>query len=329
MKKNIIVTGGLGFIGSNFLNMFVPSYPDYQFINIDAERYSADHNNVANLKRFSNYGFIKADIVNMDTYIDSSIDMVINFAAESHVTNSQQNSAHFVETNVKGTHSLLEFIRKMKQQYQKNIRYVHISTDEVYGDFKYNAGQNNGNTENSKYIPTNPYSATKAASDLLVYSYHKTYGLNTVITNCSNNYGPRQHEEKLVPFVIKSLLHGLPITIHGNGSHIRDWIYVEDHCNAIWKVAQLSFPGTQYNIAGRKQMSTWGMVHELYNRVAQRDARVMPLENYITFIPDRFYNDCEYRLDDTKMRQIFNWQPAITFDDGLDKTVQYYMEKWV
>jgi dTDP-glucose 4,6-dehydratase len=262
--SNILITGGAGFIGSNFIPYFLDKYPRYNIINLDALTYAGNLKNLCEIENNPRYKFIKGDICNRDLvefiFEEYSIEGVIHFAAESHVDNSIKNSDTFIKTNINGTHTLIDvaynyWMEKSstyKEKYRCNAaypRFHHISTDEVYGTL----GSTGLFTENTPYAPNSPYSASKASSDMIVRSYHHTYGLNTIITNCSNNYGPKQHDEKLIPTIIRNAIRGNPIPIYGDGKNIRDWLYVMDHCKAIDLAYHDGNAGETYNIGGRNE----------------------------------------------------------------------------
>lgn len=330
MHKNVIVTGGLGFIGSNFLNKYVLLFPEYNFLNIDAEKYAGLQSNIkSSTWTAKNYSFLKANLAELNEYPISwaDFDIVINFAALSHVGNSIDNSGGFIDVNIKGVYHILEALRYVKNKYGKTIRLSHVSTDEVFGDFSDRETFSSGDTEDTRYRPTNPYAATKGASDLLIYAYHKTYGLNTAITNCCNNYGPNQHDEKLVPRVLYNLIHGKPITIHGDGSQVRDWIHVIDHGDAVWTVANNAAPGSQFNVSGRKHWTNLEIVTILHNYLS-KVMEIPALETYLQFVSDRGYNDRKYYVNDDYLRKTLGWEPKIPFDVGMKDTVAHYINKW-
>lgn len=328
MQKNVLVTGGLGFIGSNFLNQVVPVYTDHNFLNVDGEKYAANHNYISAVNKLSNYSFLKANLAEFDEYpiVWEDFDMVINFAALSHVANSIEKSGNFIDVNIKGVYYILEALRAVEAKKKKNIRFHHVSTDEVYGDAI--DRMNGGDNENTKYRPTNPYAATKGASDLLIHAYHKTYGLNTTISNCCNNYGPYQHEEKLVPRLIHNFIKKLPIMIHGDGQQVRDWIYVDDHCDAVWTIANEALPGKQFNVSGRNHMTNLDMIKYIYGALKEKGVDLAELNSYLHFAPDRGYNDRKYHVDDSLLRDILGWRNKTSFKVGMDKTVNYYINKW-
>lgn len=316
MKQKIIVTGWAGFIGSNFLNKYVLINPEIDFINIDALTYAGKLENISTEVLSSpNYAFEKVDIRDIETlrniYKKYSPTDIIHFAAESHVDNSIKNPILFTQTNVIGTQNLLDVHR----EFQLN-RFHHISTDEVYGDLP------NGwfFTENTPINPSSPYSSSKAGSDLIVKAYGRTFWLNYVITRCSNNYGPNQDNEKLIPHFIELLQNNKPVTVYGDGSNIRDWLYVEDHCDAIWEVFTKSENKWIYNIGGNNEYTNL----EITKLILQE---MWKDESYITFVEDRKGHDVRYAIDATKIRNELNWEPKVKFENGIVKTIKYYLGK--
>ncbi len=335
---SILITGGAGFIGSNFIPYFLDKYPDYRIINLDLLTYAGSLENLKEVENHSRYRFIKGNICNRELveYIFNEYDIrgVIHFAAESHVDNSIKNPGVFVETNVIGTYTLIDVAKNYwmerpfvyKKEY-KNCRFHHISTDEVYGTL----GEVGLFTEKTPYAPNSPYSASKAASDMIVRSYNKTYGLNTVITNCSNNYGPKQHDEKLIPTIIRSAIRGRSIPIYGDGKNIRDWLYVLDHCEGIDLVYHKGRAGETYNIGGENERTNiyiankiCEILDELYPR---KDGE--SYKEQITFVPDRPGHDRRYAIDATKIKTELGWKPVESFESGIVKTVKWYLGKYV
>ena len=326
MKKDkILVTGGAGFIGSNFIQYFLESNPNVQIVNIDSLTYAGTMENCKEFEAASNYSFIKGDIRDKnfieDLFKRENFTGVIHFAAESHVDNSIDSPGIFIETNVMGTFNLLEATRK----YQLEIRFHHISTDEVYGSL----GKTGLFTETTPYAPNSPYSASKASSDFLVRSYHHTYGLDTVITNCSNNYGPKQHDEKLIPVIIRKALAGEPIPIYGDGSNVRDWLYVQDHCKAIEKVFFKGKSGETYNIGGDNEYANMDIAKMICELLDNRKLLSKgSYKNQISFVTDRLGHDYRYAIDSTKIKNELDWKPEETFKSGLEKTVNWYLKKY-
>jgi len=310
--KSILVTGGAGFIGSNYLNTIVPRYPNYRFINIDALTYAADLKNVT-ISDAPNYVFIQADIRDTaqleTTWKEYSPTDVIHFAAESHVDNSITGPRIFVETNVLGTHNLLEMVR-----IHGTKRFHHISTDEVYGSLTFDAAPTD---ENSPLLPNSPYSASKAGADLLVRAYNKTFGLDTVTTRASNNYGPHQHPEKMIPLFIKNLLSGKRVPLYGTGKNVRDWMYVGDHVEGIDVVFHKGRSGEVYNLGGGNEFENIDITKKLLI-LTGRD------ESAIEYVTDRLGHDLRYGLDCSKMERELRWKPKKSLEEGLRETVGFY-----
>ena len=334
-NKTILVTGGAGFIGSNFVPYFLNKYPNYHLINLDLLTYAGNLENLEECKNNPRYKFIKGDICNRSLveFIFEEYDVrgVIHFAAESHVDNSIKNPAVFVETNINGTFTLLDVAQKYwmekpsvyKDTY-KGCRFHHISTDEVYGTLN----ETDLFTEHTPYAPNSPYSASKAASDMIVRSYQETYGLNTVITNCSNNYGPKQHDEKLIPTIIRKILAGEPIPIYGNGSNIRDWLYVLDHCKGIDLVYHRGEKANVYNIGGRNERTNLQIVHTICEILDQKVPSSASYKELISFVEDRAGHDQRYAIDATKLENHLGWKADENFDSGIVKTIEWYLKKY-
>ena len=339
-KKSILVTGCAGFIGSNFVPYFLEKYPNYHIVNLDLLTYAGNLENLKEVEGNPNYTFIKGNICNRELveYIFDTFDIkgVIHFAAESHVDNSIKNPGIFVETNVNGTFTLLDVAYKkwmekpfqFKKEYE-GCRFHHISTDEVYGTL----GESGLFREDTPYAPNSPYSASKASSDMIVRSYKETYGMNTVITNCSNNYGPKQHDEKLIPTIIRKALAGEPIPIYGDGKNIRDWLYVLDHCKGIDLVYHTGKSGETYNIGGRNERTNLQIVDTITSIL---DEKVPPKERIgkesykelITFVEDRAGHDRRYAIDATKIENELGWRADENFDTGIVKTIDWYLKKY-
>lgn len=335
--KTILVTGCAGFIGSNFVPYFLEKYPDVRLINLDLLTYAGNMDNLADAPVSERHIFVQGDICdrNLIESLFSQYDIrgVIHFAAESHVDNSIKNPGVFVQTNVNGTFTLIDVAYKhwmekpfvYKPSYE-NCRFHHISTDEVYGTL----GETGLFTEETSYAPNSPYSASKAGSDMIVRSYHHTYGMNTVITNCSNNYGPKQHDEKLIPTVIRKALRGENIPIYGDGKNIRDWLYVLDHCKGIDLVYHTGISGEVYNIGGRNERNN--------NQIAERICTLLDelsprqdgksYRDQITYVEDRAGHDRRYAIDATKIETQLGWKADENFDTGIVKTVQWYLKKY-
>jgi len=315
---NILITGGNGFIGSNFLNKYVPFYPQHQFINIDKLTYAS--NNLDNLLKYTNYSFFKEDILNFSEidliFKDKQPELVIHFAAESHVDNSIKSPTPFINSNIIGTFNILEACRINK------VGLLHyISTDEVYGSLDATGFF----TEKSRIDPSSPYSASKAAADHLVRAWHRTYGLPIKITNCSNNYGPMQHKEKLIPLMISNIVNNKPLPIYGTGMNIRDWLFVDDHCDAIWTVINKGRIGETYNIGGNNELTNIEIVNQLI-RIVSEETGEQQKSNLITYVPDRPGHDKRYAIDSSKIQNELGWKPKQTFETGLRKTVQWYLK---
>ncbi len=333
-KLKILVTGGAGFIGSNFLNLFVPSSPDHYFINLDKLTYAANLLNLEQVSSLSNYTFLQADLADYQSveHIFSKYepDLVIHFAAESHVDRSILGPADFIYSNIIGTFNLLEGCRKhwMTEENTNQKLFLHVSTDEVYGSL----GEEGLFTEETAYDPSSPYSASKAASDHLVRAYHRTYGLPAIITNCSNNYGPYQFPEKLIPLMILNALAEKPLPVYGKGENIRDWLYVEDHCCAIWTVIGKGKPGETYNIGGNSELKNLNLVHLLCENLAEENGKNPDhYRKLIEFVPDRPGHDLRYAIDNSKIKRELGWQPQEDFSKGLRKTIRWYLDNpdWV
>jgi dTDP-glucose 4,6-dehydratase len=325
--KNILVTGGAGFIGSNAIAYLLNKYSNYTIINLDNLSYAASIENMQSFSKDPRHIFIKGDITDSalvdKIFVDYDISGVIHFAAESHVDNSIRFPDIFIRTNIVGTFTLLEAARKFWQEKPEN-RFHHISTDEVYGSL----GADGFFTEKTPYAPNSPYSASKASSDHLVRSYFKTYGLNVVITNCSNNYGPHQHQEKFIPTIIRSALHEKAIPVYGNGKNVRDWLFVLDHCEAIDFVFHQSKAGEHYNIGGHTEVSNI----ELALLICQKLNDVYPsksgikYESLIQYVNDRPGHDFRYAVSIEKIKSDLGWQPKTKFDKALLSTLEHYIK---
>lgn len=327
----ILVTGGAGFIGSNFLNLFVPKYPDYDFINLDKLTYAANLGNLKNIDNLPNYTFVQADIAEYDqvekVFEQHKPDVIVHFAAESHVDRSILGPAEFIRTNINGTFNLLEGCRKFWTEKEGKL-FHHVSTDEVYGSL----GETGFFTEETKYDPSSPYSASKASSDHLVRAYHRTFGIPVKVTNCSNNYGPYQFPEKLIPLMVLNALEGKPLPIYGKGLNVRDWLYVEDHCEAIWTVIEKGKIGDTYNIGGNNEWKNIDIVNEICKLLAEELGRdPAEFNKLITYVQDRPGHDMRYAIDSTKIKTQLGWEPKETFETGLRKTIKWYLsnQEWV
>ncbi|MCG3675047.1 dTDP-glucose 4,6-dehydratase [Aliarcobacter butzleri] len=336
-SKTILVTGCAGFIGSNFVPYFLEKYPDYNLVNLDLLTYAGNLENLKECENNPRYKFIKGDICNRELveFIFSEYDIkgVIHFAAESHVDNSIKNPGVFVQTNVNGTYTLVDVAKKYwmekpftyKEKY-KNCRFHHISTDEVYGTLSLDP--NDLFTEKTSYAPNSPYSASKASSDMIVRAYVETFGLNAVITNCSNNYGPKQHDEKLIPTIIRNALLGNPIPIYGDGKNIRDWLYVLDHCKGIDLVYHKGKNGETYNIGGRNERTNLQIVDRICTILDQEVPKESSYKELITFVEDRAGHDKRYAIDATKLENELGWKADENFDTGIVKTINWYLNKY-
>jgi len=333
--KNILVTGGAGFIGSNFISYFLNKYSDYTIINLDLLTYSGNLDNLKEVENSNRYKFIKGDICNRELvefiFSEYDIEGVIHFAAESHVDNSIKNPSIFIKTNINGTFTLIDVAYRYwmdkpfvyKDKY-KNCRFHHISTDEVYGSL----GDEGFFTEATPYAPNSPYSASKAGSDMLVRSYYHTYGLNSIITNCSNNYGAKQHDEKLIPTIIRKALNGEQIPIYGDGKNIRDWLFVLDHCKGIDLVFHNGNRGETYNIGGRNERTNIEIAEKICSILDTKVPRDISYKELISFVEDRAGHDRRYAIDATKIENELGWKADESFDSGIIKTIDYYLDKY-
>lgn len=336
----ILITGGCGFIGSNFIPYFLQKYPNYLIINLDKLTYAGNRENLKELGDNPQYKFIRGDIGNRKLieriFHEFDILGIIHFAAESHVDNSIEKPDVFIKTNIEGTFTLLdaaknywlESPKKYKTGYQ-GCRFHHISTDEVYGSLN----DTGIFREDSPYAPNSPYSASKAGSDFLVRSYFHTYGLNTVISNCSNNYGPKQHHEKFIPTIIRKALRLEKIPVYGTGKNIRDWIYVLDHCKAVDSVYHHGRQGESYNIGARNELTNISIAQKIctiLDEIAPQFKQGSPVKRYadlIEFVTDRPGHDFRYAIDPTKIERELHWSTEESFEDGLKKTIKWYLEK--
>ncbi len=327
---NVLVTGGAGFIGANFLELSVPRFPEHRFVNADALTYAANLRSVEGVAERANYGFERVDITDAGA-VDDLFErvrprLVVHFAAESHVDRSIKGPRQFIRTNVEGTLNLLEACRKHWPDGEGLFH--HVSTDEVYGSL----GETGLFTEETPYDPSSPYSASKAASDHLVRAYVRTYGLRAKITNCSNNYGPRQFPEKLIPLMILNALERKPLPIYGAGANVRDWLYVDDHCEAIWAVIERGEVGRTYNVGGHNEIRNIDVVDRLCAVIAEETgARVDELLALKVFVKDRPGHDLRYAIDASRIGAECGWRPKETFETGLRKTVRWYLDhpEWV
>lgn len=334
--KNILVTGGAGFIGSNFVPYFIENNSDYHLVNLDALTYAGNLDNVKEVENHERYTFIQGDICDRsfieDLFANYQFHDVIHFAAESHVDNSISGPEAFIKTNVLGTFNLLDTARKLwmngpndyKSEF-KNARFHHVSTDEVYGTL----GETGLFEETTPYAPNSPYSASKAGSDMIVRSYFHTYGMNVVTTNCSNNYGPKQHNEKLIPTIIRKALTGENIPIYGDGKNVRDWLYVLDHCKGIELAFKTGVAGETYNIGGRNERNNLQIVDRVCSILDELKPKASgSYKEQITFVKDRPGHDMRYAIDATKIENELGWKADENFDTGIVKTIEWYLKKF-
>ena len=335
-KRNIVITGGAGFIGSHLVRLFVNKYPDYHIINLDKLTYAGNLANLRDVEARPNYEFVKMDICDYEAVLsllqEREVDAIIHLAAESHVDRSIKDPFTFARTNVMGTLSLLQSARcyweSLSERYEGK-RFYHISTDEVYGALEFN---DELFTEQTPYNPHSPYSASKASSDHFVRAYCDTYGMPTIITNCSNNYGPYQFPEKLIPLFINNIRKGKPLPVYGKGENVRDWLYVEDHARAIDTIFHKGTIGESYNIGGNNEWRNIDLVKVLVKCV---DEALGNPEGHslglITYVTDRPGHDARYAIDSSKLQRELGWSPSLEFEEGIAKTVRWYLENeaWV
>jgi len=332
MGKTILITGGAGFIGSHVVRLMVNKYPDYKIVNLDALTYAGNLENLKDIENASNYEFIRADITDMEAinriFREYLPDGVIHLAAESHVDRSISDPLAFIRTNVTGTVNLLNAARYVWGEKSVDKRFYHISTDEVYGSL----GNTGYFTEATAYDPRSPYSASKASSDHMVRAWHHTYNLPIVISNCSNNYGPNQFPEKLIPLAIHNIKHKKSIPIYGKGENVRDWLYVEDHAAAIDLIFHRGKNGETYNIGGNNEWSNIDLIRKLC-QVMDKALNRQPgdSEKLITFVKDRAGHDKRYAIDSSKLMTALGWKPSFRFEEGIEKTVKWYLdnEEWM
>jgi dTDP-glucose 4,6-dehydratase len=327
----ILVTGGAGFIGSNFLNMFVPRHPEHSFVCFDKLTYAGNPLSLSDIDGAKNFTLEVADIADGDVvnriFGEFHPDVVVHFAAESHVDRSIHDPGAFVRTNVVGTLQLLNACRATWKG-SRTGRFHHVSTDEVYGSLK----DEGTFTEDSRYDPSSPYAASKASSDHLVRAFHRTYGLPVTITNCSNNYGPRQAPEKLIPLTLLNALEGRELPVYGTGGNCRDWLYVDDHCEAIWTVIQRGQIGHTYNVGGNEERTNIDVVRALCQLVAEQTGRpAADVLGLIRFVEDRPGHDWRYAVDSSKLKRELGWEPTLGFAEGLSRTLAWYVANpaWV
>ena len=339
-KRNIVITGGAGFIGSHVVRLFVKNYPDYRIINVDKLTYAGNLANLKDIEDCPNYVFIKADICDFEKMLeimaDYKVDGIIHLAAETHVDRSIKDPFTFAKTNVLGTLSLLQAARHtwetLPEKYEGK-RFYHISTDEVYGALELDSPEGEAPygteffRETTKYDPHSPYSASKASSDHFVRAYHDTYGLPAIVTNCSNNYGPYQFPEKLIPLFINNIRHRKPLPVYGRGENVRDWLYVEDHARAIDLIFHEGKVAETYNIGGFNEWKNIDLIKVMIKTVARLlgnpEGHSLGL---ITYVTDRPGHDARYAIDSSKLQRELGWEPSLQFEEGLEKTVRWYLD---
>lgn len=310
--KKIVVTGGAGFIGSNFIHYMVQRYDDYQIVNFDALTYAGNLDNLKSIADDQRYCFVKGDITvgaDVAAVLDGA-HSIVHFAAESHVDRSIEGPEVFTKTNVLGTQVLLDYAKQYSVE-----RFIHVSTDEVYGSL----GKEGFFTEQTPLAPNSPYSASKAGSDLLVRAYYETFGLPTIITRCSNNYGPYQFPEKLIPLMISNAMQDKSLPVYGDGMNVRDWLYVEDHCSAIDTVLHKGQPGQVYNIGGNNEWYNIDIVKMILKKLGKP-------ESLITFVADRLGHDRRYAIDARKIKDELGWEPTVQFPEGIERTIKWYVD---
>jgi len=325
--EKVLITGGAGFIGSHVVRLFLTKYPNYHVFNLDALTYAGNLENLSDIERYPNYTFLKGDITD-ENYINAifnehQFEKVIHLAAESHVDRSIENPLAFVKTNVIGTLHLLNAFKNLWKDKWDDKLFYHISTDEVYGTL----GTEGLFTETTSYDPNSPYSASKASSDHFVRAYGETYGLPYIITNCSNNYGPNQFPEKLIPLFINNIIKEKPLPVYGDGKYTRDWLFVEDHAKAIEVVFHQGTEGETYNIGGFNEWQNIDLIHLLCEIMDKKLGRISGKSaELITYVKDRPGHDLRYAIDASKINGILGWSPSVTFEQGLEKTIDWYLQ---
>jgi dTDP-glucose 4,6-dehydratase len=332
MKRKVLITGGAGFIGSHVVRLFVQNYPDYHIYNLDKLTYAGNLENISDIENASNYTFLKGDIVD-GNYIQSifeehQFDSVIHLAAESHVDRSISNPLEFVMTNVVGTVNLLNAAKHIWKDNFENKLFYHVSTDEVYGSL----GETGMFLETTAYDPHSPYSSSKASSDHFVRAYNDTYGMPIVISNCSNNYGPNQFPEKLIPLFINNIRNNKPLPVYGKGENIRDWLYVVDHARAIDMIFHQGRTGETYNIGGENEWTNIDLIKVICKAMDLKLGREAGTsEQLITYVTDRAGHDLRYAIDSSKLMKELKWEPSLQFEEGIEKTINWYMdnEEWM
>ena len=330
--KTILITGGAGFIGSHVVRLFVTKYPDYQIVNFDALTYAGNPDNLKDIEKASNYTFVKGDITD-ETFIrqlfnDYAFDGVVHLAAESHVDRSITDPFAFIRTNVFGTAILLHAAKESWKGAMDGKRFYHVSTDEVYGSL----GAEGFFTEHTAYDPRSPYSASKASSDHFVRAYHHTYGLPVVLSNCSNNYGANHFPEKLIPLAIHNIKNNKPIPVYGKGENVRDWLWVNDHARAIDLIFHTGANGETYNIGGHNEWTNIALIQKLCEIMDRKLGRTPGTSaQLITFVTDRAGHDLRYAIDSSKLQRELGWTPSLEFEEGLEKTVDWYLanQEWL
>ena len=327
-KKNILITGGAGFIGSHVVRLFVYKYPEYHIVNLDKLTYAGNLSTLRDVENSPNYTFIKADICDFDQikeiFDTYKVDNVIHLAAESHVDRSIKDPFTFAQTNVMGTLSLLQAAKLYWNGSWDNKLFYHISTDEVYGSLEFDGTYF---TETTKYDPHSPYSASKASSDHFVRAYHDTYGMPVIVTNCSNNYGPYQFPEKLIPLFINNIRCGKPLPVYGKGENVRDWLYVVDHARAIDTIFHNGKVAETYNIGGFNEWKNIDLIKVIIKTVDKLlENPVGTSDHLITYVTDRAGHDLRYAIDSTKLKNELGWEPSLQFEEGIEKTVQWYLD---
>jgi dTDP-glucose 4,6-dehydratase len=325
--KNILVTGGAGFIGSHLVRLLVNKYPNYHIVNMDVLTYAGNLDNLKDIESMENYTFVKCDICDIEkvkqVFADHEIDSIIHLAAESHVDRSIEDPFSFAQTNVMGTLSLLQAAKAFWNGNFTNKLFYHVSTDEVYGSL----GEEGFFTETTNYDPHSPYSASKASSDHFVRAFADTYGLPTVISNCSNNYGSYQFPEKLIPLFINNIVHNKPLPVYGKGENVRDWLFVNDHARAIDVIFHDGKLGETYNIGGFNEWKNIDLINVMIktvDRLLEREEGAS--ENLITYVTDRAGHDLRYAIDSSKLKDELGWQPSLQFEEGIEKTVAWYLD---
>ena len=332
MKRNILVTGGAGFIGSHLVRLLVNKYPTYHIVNMDFLTYAGNLENLKDIENKDNYSFVKCDICDFkkvkQIFVDYRIDSVIHLAAESHVDRSIEDPFSFAQTNVMGTLNLLQVAKNYWKNNFKNKLFYHVSTDEVYGSL----GRIGYFTEKTSYDPHSPYSASKASSDHFVRAFHNTYKLPVVISNCSNNYGSYQFPEKLIPLFINNIINNKPLPVYGKGDNVRDWLYVNDHANAIDVIFHRGKLGETYNIGGFNEWKNIDLIKVIIKTVDRFLGRKEGAsDKLITYVKDRAGHDLRYAIDSSKLKNELGWEPSLQFEEGIEKTVKWYLknQEWM